>query len=88
MCYWYKVLEIVLIYFINKGYKFNHKAEMKIITIVKEMDMSYDFYIKHNMHERKLIMMINKGKTIINKLNRNWRDPLIRKHSHVPFNNY
>ena len=30
------------------------------------MDMSYDFYIKHNMPavERKLNMMINKDKTL------------------------
>ena len=38
---------------------------MHIITIAKKMDMSYDFYIKHNMHnmhsvEWKLNAMINK----------------------------
>ena len=35
--------------------------------------MSYDFYIKHNMHavEWKIIALINKDKTLINKLNQN-----------------
>ena len=43
--------------------------------------MSYDFYIKHIMHavEWKLIAKINKNKSLIKKLNRNWRHPLIRK---------
>ena len=36
--------------------------------------------------ERKIFMMINKGKTLKNILNRNWRHPSIRKYSHVPFN--
>ena len=46
--------------FKNKGYNFNCKAEMKIITKAKKMDMSYNFYIRHNMHaiELKLIAMI------------------------------
>ena len=40
---------------------------MKIITISNKMDMSYDFYIKHNAHavERKLIKMINKEETLL-----------------------
>ena len=61
---------------------------MNIITKANRMDMWYNFYIKHNMHavERKTIMMINKSKTLMNILNRNWRHPLIRKYSHVPFN--
>ena len=35
----------------------------------------------------KLNAMISKDETLINKLIRNWRHPLIRKYSHVPFNN-
>ena len=44
------------------------------------MDMLYDFSIRHNMHavEWKLIAMINKNKSLIKKLNRNWRLPLFR----------
>ena len=63
--------------------------ELNIITITDKMDMSNDFYIEHNMHavEWKLISMIKKDKTIINKLNRNWRQPLLGKYSHIPFNN-
>ena len=43
--------------------------------------MSYDFYIKHNMHavEWKLIAMINKNKKLINKFDRNWRHAFNRK---------
>ena len=45
------------------------------------MNMSYDFYIKHNMHmiEWKLNAMINKDKKLINKFNRNRRHPINRK---------
>ena len=50
--------------FKDKGYTFNHIAEMHIIPIANELDMSYDFYIKHNMCalEWKLNAMINKAK--------------------------
>ena len=59
---------------------------MKFITIANKMDMSLDFYIKHNMHavEWKLNAMNNKNRKVINKLNLNWRHPLIRKYEHVP----
>ena len=46
MCYWYKFLENVIGDFKNKGYNFNHRAEMNIITIANTMDMLYLFYIK------------------------------------------
>ena len=74
---------------LNISYNLNHIAEMNIITIANKMDMSYDFYIKHNMDavERKLILMINKDKTLISKLSRNWRHQLFKNYSHVPFNN-
>ena len=44
----------------NKGYTFNHIAEMKIITIANKLKMLSDFYIKHNMHsvEGRLNAMI------------------------------
>ena len=44
-----KFLEKVIGDFKDKGYTFDHIAELHIITIAKKMDMSYDFYIKHNM---------------------------------------
>ena len=36
--------------FKGKGYTFNQMAEMHIITVAKKLDMSCDFYIKHNIH--------------------------------------
>ena len=53
------------------------------------MDMSYDFYIKHNMHagEKKITVMINKNETLINKLDRNWRHLLFGKFNHAPILN-
>ena len=33
----------------NQGYTFDRIDEFKIIAIVDKMDMTYDFYIKHNM---------------------------------------
>ena len=40
---------------------------MNVITIAKKMDMSYDFYFKHNTHiiEWKLNAMINRNKILI-----------------------
>ena len=71
--------------FKDKGYIFNHIAEMHIITIANKMDISYDFYIKHNLHaiDWKPNAMINKSKSLINKIDRNWIHPLNRK-----FRNY
>ena len=70
---WEKFMENVIKDFKNKGYNFNHIAKMNIITIANQMDMSYDFYIKHNMNavEWLLIAMINKNKNLMNKLVRN-----------------
>ena len=81
MCYWYKFLENVINDFKNKGYNFNHIAEMIIITVASKQDMSYDFYNKHNMCalEWKLRSMMNKIKSLINKFYRNWRHPLNKK---------
>ena len=70
-------------------YSFNHLAEMQIITIANKLDMSYDFYIKHNMHavEWRLNAIINQNRNLINKLNRTKRHPIITKFSHVPISN-
>ena len=81
MTSWQKVLVNPIKDFNNEGYNYNHTAEMNIITIAKKLDMSFDFYIKHNMHavEWKLNAMVKKNKNLINKLNRNWRHPLNKK---------
>ena len=78
MISWKNFLEKVIDDFKNKGYIFNHIGEMHIKTKANKMDMSYDFYIKHNMCalEWKLNAMINKNKSLINKFPRNWRQPL------------
>ena len=62
-----KFIENVIKDFKSKGYNFNHIAEMNFITIGNKMDMSYDFYIKHNMRavEWKLIIMIKKNEFLI-----------------------
>ena len=41
------------------------------------MDMTYNFYMKHNMHavEWKLNQLINKDKNLINKLPATWVHP-------------
>ena len=78
---WRMFLEKIIHDFEDKGYIFNRLAEMNIITIANKIDMSYDFYIKHNMHiiERKVVAMINKDKNLINKFNCDWRHPVNRK---------
>ena len=65
----------------EEGYHFNHIAEMDIITLAHKRDMTYDFYLKHNIppFELKLNAMINKDKNLINKFPKTWRHPLNRK---------
>ena len=62
----------------EEGYDFSHIAEMNIITLAHKCDMTYDFYLKHNMSafESKLNAMINKDKNLINKFPKNWRHPI------------
>ena len=62
----------------EKGYDFSHIAEMNNITLAHKCDMTYDFYLKHNMSafEWKLNAMINKDKNLINKFPKNCRHPI------------
>ena len=48
----------------EEGYHFNQIAEMDIITLAQKRDMTYDFFLRHNMpvFERKLNAMIKKTK--------------------------
>ena len=77
MSFWNKFSDNVFNDFKDKGYNFNHIAAMNIITIANKMDKAYDFYVKHNMcaFEWKLNAMINKDKTLINKIDNRWRFP-------------
>ena len=54
---------------------------MDIITLAHKRDMTYDFYLRHNMpvFERKLKAMINKDKNLFNKFPQNWRHPINMK---------
>ena len=65
----------------TEGYDFNQIAEMDIITLAPKRDMTYDFYLKHNMpaFEWKLNVMINKDKNLINNFPRNWWHPINSK---------
>ena len=80
MCFWQNFSENAFRDFNNEGYNFIHKAELNIITIVNRMHMSCDFSIKHNLEaiEWKLIVLIDKNKSLISKYNRNWRQTLSR----------
>ena len=82
MISWSNFLNQVNSDFKEKGCNFNQISEMNIITIANNLDMSYDFYIKHNMHavEWKSYALINKNKSLIKKLIRNWRHHLTRKY--------
>ena len=64
-----------------EGYDFSHIAEMDIITLAHKRDMTYDFYLKHNMFafELKLNSKINKNNILINKFPKNWRHPINTK---------
>ena len=63
------------------GYDFSHIAEMDIITLAHKRDMTYDFYLKHNMSafEWKLNSKINRDKNLMNKVPKNWRHPINTK---------
>ena len=65
----------------EEGYDFDHIAEMNIITLAHKRDMTYEFYLKHNMpaFEWKLNAMVNKDKNLITKVPQNWRHPINSK---------
>ena len=66
----------------NDGFDFSHISEMNIIIVCNKMDMTYDFYMKHNLPaiEWKLNQLFHKDKNLINKLPREWIHPLNRKY--------
>ena len=81
MISWKIFVEKVFTIFKNEGYDFSHISQKNIIRICNKMDMTYDFYMKHNVPavESKLNAMINKNKSLINKFPQNWIHPLNRK---------
>ena len=63
----------------TEGYFFDHIAEMYVITLAHKRDMTYDFYLKHNMpaFEWKVNRIINRDKNLIDKFPQNWRHPIL-----------
>ena len=78
---WKKLLDNIIDDFKIKVSNFNYIEEMSFITISNKRDMTYDFFIKHNMPmmEWKISGMFNKDKNLIMKFPENWRHPLNRK---------
>ena len=81
MVSWKNFVEKVINNFKNEGYDFSHISQMNFKIVCNKMDMTYDFYLKHNMQavEWKINAMINRDKSLINKFPRNWMHPLNRK---------
>ena len=81
MISWPNFSEKVIDDFKNNGYTFNQIAEMKIITIANKLDMSDDFYIKHNIDafEWRLNALVSENKKLVNKLDCSKCHLLIRK---------
>ena len=73
----------------SRGYKFCKINKVLIQTINNRFDMTYKYYLNQpkNMCERKINFNIAKNPHLINVLDRKKNHPLIRKYSHIPFNN-
>ena len=65
----------------EERYDFIYIAEMDIIPLAQKRDLTYDFYLKHNMtpFEWKREAMIDKDKNLTNKLPQNLRQPISTK---------
>ena len=87
MTSWSSFLVKVFDDFKIKEHNFNHLAEMNIITIANKLDMSYGFYNRHDMQavKWKLNALINRNKSLINKINRNWTHTRIEKFKVIVF---
>ena len=74
---WTNYLRDVITNLKDEGYDFSHIGEMDIVTLAHKRDITYEFYLKHNMPavEWKTNQLINKNKNIINKFPRNWKHP-------------
>ena len=86
---WSKFLENVINDFNINGYSFNLKVELNAITIANKLDMTYIHYLNQpkSMLKRKLNENLARNPRLINSLNRSDNHPLIRKYSHIPFDN-
>ena len=62
---------------------------MTINTISDKSNITHEIYINNPMPmvERRINFIIANNPQLINSLDRNKNHPLIRKYSHIPFNN-
>ena len=87
MVSWKIFLEIKISNLKNDGFDFSHISQMNFIIVCNKMDMTYDFYMKHNMPavEWKINQLIIKDKNLINKFPSTWFHPLNRKFQKLSF---
>ena len=82
-----------LLYCVNfyksRGYDLYNINELVIKSLNDRCNMTYQQYISQpvGMCERKIIMNIARNPELLNSLDRKENHPLIRKYSHMPFNN-
>ena len=76
-------------YFMLRGYTFCNTNQMNIKTISGRCNITNKHYLKQPMFmcERKLNINNAKNPYLINSLNRFHNRPLMKKYSHIPFNN-
>ena len=71
-----------------KGYKFCFIKRIDISILTDRCNITCKNYNKTaHMFERRINFIISKNPQLINALDRNKNHPLIRKYSHIPFNN-
>ena len=72
-----------------KGYNFHNITQITINTISHKCNATYEHYMRYPMHmvERRMKFIIAKNPSLINSFDRNKNHPLVRKSSHIPFNN-
>ena len=75
--------------FIPRIYKPSNIKHTTLKTINDRCNMTYEYYMNlpMSMVERRINFIIAKNPELINKFDRNKNHPLIRKYSHIPFNN-
>ena len=81
MVSWKIFVETVINNYKKEGFDYSHISQMNITTIAIKMDMTYDFYMKHQMHmiAWQINKLISKDKNLMNKLRRKWIHPPKRK---------
>ena len=73
----------------STGYKFHKINQMTINIIIDRCNITNEQYMNYpmSMVKRQINFNIAKNPKLINTFDRNKNHPLIRKYSHIPFNN-